>query len=123
MGDFIEIFAVFGVVWCIITVLGIFYELGVSREVFRLSQTTPKALLSRCFRIFRISSELIIENSDHEYFAYVKSICGKANYFLYFTDDIWGAVVLNNFVEMLRRFFVKENVKLRLQDKTIQLKN
>ncbi len=35
LGDFIEIFAVFGVVWCVITVLGIFYEPGVSREVFR----------------------------------------------------------------------------------------
>ena len=64
-----------------------------------------------------------IENSDNEYFAYAKSICGKATYFLYFTDDIWGAVVLHNFVEMLRLFFDKENVKLRLQDATIQLKN
>jgi hypothetical protein len=64
-----------------------------------------------------------VENSQHEYFAYAKSICGKATYFLYFTDDIWGAVVLHNFVEMLRRFFEKENVELRLQDTTIQLKN
>lgn len=64
-----------------------------------------------------------IEKSDHEYFAYAKSICGKATYFLYFTDDIWGAVVLHNFVDMLRRFFDKEHVKLRLQDTTIQLKN
>ena len=64
-----------------------------------------------------------IENSQHEYFAYAKSICGKATYFLYFTDDIWGAVVLHNFVEMLRRFFEKENIELRLLDTTIQLKN
>ena len=64
-----------------------------------------------------------VEKSDHEYFAYAKSICGKATYFLYFTDDIWGAVVLHNFVEMLRRFFEKEHVKLKLQDTTIQLKN
>ena len=64
-----------------------------------------------------------VENSQHEYFAYAKSICGKATYFLYFVDDIWGAVVLHNFVEMLRRFFEKENVELKLQDNTIQLKN
>ena len=64
-----------------------------------------------------------IENSDHEYFAYAKSICGKATYFLYFTDDIFGAVVLHNFLEMLRRFFDKENIELRLQDTTIQLTN
>lgn len=64
-----------------------------------------------------------IENSEHEYFAYAKSICGKATYFVYFTDDIWGAVVLHNFVEMLRRFFEKESIKVRLQDTAVQLKN
>ncbi len=42
------------------------------------------------------------ENSDHEYIAYAKSLCGKATYFLYFSDDIWGAVVLCNFVQMLK---------------------
>jgi hypothetical protein len=55
-----------------------------------------------------------IEHSEHEYFAYTKSLCGKATYFLYFTDDIWGAIVLNNFVEMLRRFFEKEEVRINL---------
>ena len=64
-----------------------------------------------------------VENSQHEYFAYVKSICGKGTYFLYFLDDIWGALVLHNFVGMLRRFFDKQNVEIRLQDNTIQLKN
>jgi len=64
-----------------------------------------------------------IEDSQREYFAYAKSICGKATYFLYFCDDIFGAVVLHNFVEMLRRFFKKEDVQLRLQDATVQLKN
>jgi hypothetical protein len=64
-----------------------------------------------------------IEDSEREYFAYAKSICGKATYFLYFCDDIFGAVVLHNFVEMLRRFFQKEDVQLKLQDATVQLKN
>ena len=64
-----------------------------------------------------------IKNSQHEYFAYAKSICGKATYFVYFTDDIWGAMVLHNFLEMLRRFFEKETIELRLQDTTIDLKN
>jgi len=63
-----------------------------------------------------------IENAEHEYFAYTKSICGKATYFLYFCDDIFGAVVLHNFVEMLRRFFEKD-VHVKLQDTTVQLKN
>jgi len=64
-----------------------------------------------------------IENSQHEYFAYAKSICGKATYFLYFSDDIWGAMSLHNFIEMLRRFFEKETIELKLQDMTIRLKN
>lgn len=64
-----------------------------------------------------------LEHSQHEYFAYAKSICGKATYFLYFTDDILGAVVLHNFVEMLRRFFDKEKIDIRVQEATIQLKN
>ena len=64
-----------------------------------------------------------IENSEHEYFAYAKSLCGKATYFLYFSDDIFGAIVLHNFVEMLRRFFEKEDVQVKLQDVTVQLKN
>ena len=64
-----------------------------------------------------------IENSEREYFAYAKSLCGKATYFLYFSDDIFGAIVLHNFVEMLRRFFEKEDVQLKFHDSTVQLKN
>jgi hypothetical protein len=64
-----------------------------------------------------------IENSQHEYFAYAKSICGKATYFIYFTDDIWGAMALHNFLEMLRRFFEKQTIELKLQNTTINLKN
>jgi|TARA_B100000315_G_C14515295_1_gene558859 hypothetical protein len=64
-----------------------------------------------------------LEHSDHEYFAYVKSLGGKATYFLYFSDDIAGAMVLHNFVEMLRRYFQKDQIEVKLHDTTIQLKN
>ena len=64
-----------------------------------------------------------LEQSDHEYFAYVKSLGGKATYFLYFSDDIAGAMVLHNFVEMLRRYFQKDHIDVKLHDTTIQLKN
>ena len=64
-----------------------------------------------------------VEQSEHEYFAYVKSMCGKATYFLYFCDDIGGAIVLHNFVEMLRLYFKNDEVKVKLHDSTIQLKN
>ena len=42
-----------------------------------------------------------LENKEHEYFAYAKSLCGKATYFVYFQDNIWGAVALHNFIAML----------------------
>ncbi|GAH37874.1 unnamed protein product, partial [marine sediment metagenome] len=47
----------------------------------------------------------------------------KQHTFLYFIDDIWGAIVLHNFVEMLRKFFEQEKVKVKVQDTTIKLKN
>ncbi len=63
------------------------------------------------------------ENSDHEYIAYVKSIFGKATYLVYFSDDIWGAVVLCNFVQMLKSFFQPEKLKITVHEKTVSLKN
>jgi hypothetical protein len=85
--------------------------------VRRLSGKPWKKELSMIVSVRRI------EHSEHEYFAYTKSLCGKATYFLYFTDDIWGAIVLNNFVEMLRRFFEKEEVRINLSEATVQPKN
>jgi hypothetical protein len=64
-----------------------------------------------------------LEHHDHEYFAYAKSLCGKATYFVYFTDDVWGAVILHNFVEMLRSFFQPSQVTVRVGDKSLSLKD
>jgi len=64
-----------------------------------------------------------LENADHQYFAYTKSLCHRATYFVYFTDDIFGAVALNNFVEMLRSFFHSPNVKITIGEKDLHLKN
>ena len=64
-----------------------------------------------------------LEHRDHEYFAYTKSLCGKATYFVYFHDDIWGAIILHNFIEMLRSFFQPSKVTVRLEDKNLTLKN
>ena len=33
-----------------------------------------------------------LEGSPGEYFAYTKSVCGRATYLAYFRDDIFGAV-------------------------------
>jgi len=64
-----------------------------------------------------------LDNKEHEYFAYVKSLCGKATYFVYFHDDIWGAITLHNFIEMLQTFFKPSKVNVILDEKNLTLKN
>jgi hypothetical protein len=64
-----------------------------------------------------------LEKSEHEYIAYVKSLCGKATYFLYFTDGLFGAVVLCNFVQMLKSFFKAEKLKLTVAENAVSLKH
>ena len=64
-----------------------------------------------------------LDNKEHEYFAYVKSLCGHGTYFLYFQDDIWGAVVLHTFIEMLRSFFKPAKVEVTVAEKDLTLKN
>ena len=64
-----------------------------------------------------------LEKTEHEYFAYCKSLCGKATYLLYFDDSILGAVVLHNFVDMLRSFFDLKTVEVAVSQKTVSPKN
>jgi hypothetical protein len=64
-----------------------------------------------------------LDNKEHEYFAYAKSLCGHGTYFLYFTDDVWGAVVLHTFIEMLRSFFNPAKVEVTVAEKDLTLKN
>ena len=64
-----------------------------------------------------------LQDTQHEYIAYTKSICGKATYFVCFEDSIWGAVNLHNFIEMLKIFFKQKKVELKLNDKALSVKN
>ena len=64
-----------------------------------------------------------LDNTQHEYFAYCKSLCGKATYLLYFDDSILGAVVLHNFLDMLRSFFDLDTVKVVVSDRTVSPRN
>ena len=64
-----------------------------------------------------------LDNKEHEYFAYAKSLCGKATYFVHFHDDVWGAIILHNFIEMLQTFFKPSKVKVMLDEKNLTLKN
>lgn len=64
-----------------------------------------------------------LEGSSGEYFASSKSLGGKATYLAYFHDDIFGAVALLNFVEMLRKQFAAQSVEVKLLDGCIRPKN
>jgi len=64
-----------------------------------------------------------VEDSATEYFAYAKSLRVMATYFVYFTDDIWGAVALHNFIQMLQTHFKVPRIEVTLSDKSIHLKN
>ena len=64
-----------------------------------------------------------LEKSEDEYIAYAKSLCGRATYFLYFTDGLFGAVALCNFVEMLKRFFNSERLDLTVHENAVSLKH
>lgn len=64
-----------------------------------------------------------LEKSEHEYIAYVKSVCGKATYFLYFTDGLFGAVVLCNFVQMLKSYFKAEKLELTVDENAVSIKH
>lgn len=64
-----------------------------------------------------------LDKTEGDYFAYTKSLCGKATYFVYFQDDIWGAITLHNFLEMLKSFFDQEKVSISMSNKNIEIKN
>jgi hypothetical protein len=64
-----------------------------------------------------------LQGSSHEYIAYTKSLCGKATYFVYFEDSIWGAVTLHNFIDMLKMFFQQKRVEVKVSEHTLRLKN
>jgi hypothetical protein len=64
-----------------------------------------------------------LQGTSHEYIAYTKSLCGKATYFVYFEDSIWGAVTLHNFIDMLKMFFQQQRVEVKVSERTLQLKN
>jgi len=64
-----------------------------------------------------------LENSEDEYIAYAKSLCGKATYFLYFTDGLYGAVALCNFVEMLKSFFKVDRLDVTVHKNAVSLKH
>lgn len=64
-----------------------------------------------------------LQGTRHEYIAYTKSLCGKATYFVYFEDSIWGAVTLHSFIEMLKMFFQQKRVEVKINERALCMKN
>jgi len=64
-----------------------------------------------------------LQNTEKGYFAYTKSLCGKATYLVYFEDSIFGAVTLYNFIEMLRTYFEQNKIDVKIHNQDIIIKN
>ena len=64
-----------------------------------------------------------IEDSENEYFAYIKVNNFKASYFVYFHDDILGAVCLHNFIEMIKTQYQGHQIIITINEKEIVFKN
>ena len=62
-----------------------------------------------------------LAGTDREYLAYARTFAGRAAYFVYFKDDIWGAMVLHDFTDMLRAVFQNTPLKLTLVDQELAL--
>ena len=63
-----------------------------------------------------------IAGTDRDYLAYARKFGGRATYFVYFQDNLWGAVALHNFAEMLRLAW-GHPPQLRLVEKELTLKH
>ena len=64
-----------------------------------------------------------IENRNQEYLAYYKSDFLKSTFCVSFSDDVFGAVSLVKFTEMIKTHFNEQNITLFISDKNIKFKS
>ena len=64
-----------------------------------------------------------IENTENYFIAYIKNPILKASFSVCFTDSIIGAVALNDFFQMLKLKYVKDNFEFVISDETVNIKN
>jgi len=64
-----------------------------------------------------------IENKQGEYIAYYRSELLNATYSVYFRDNIFGAIALHDFSEMIKRKYEKEDIEFILSEEKMQLKS
>ena len=64
-----------------------------------------------------------IENKQNDFVAYFKNEFLKSTFFVCFTDSIIGAVALNDFFQMLKSKYDKDNFNFVISDEAIKFKN
>lgn len=64
-----------------------------------------------------------LENIENTYFAYLKGTSGKGTYLLYFEDNIYGAICLHNFIEMLKTHFKTPQMEITVGEKGVTIKS
>lgn len=64
-----------------------------------------------------------LENIENTYFAYLKGMSGKGTYLLYFEDNIYGAICLHNFIEMLSTHFKAPQMEISVGEKGATIKS
>lgn len=63
-----------------------------------------------------------IDNDDLGYLAIVKSF-GVGVFFAYIRDDVFGAITLNRFLEMLRYQYKAKQIKIERENKKVNIKS
>jgi hypothetical protein len=64
-----------------------------------------------------------IENRKNNFIAYFKHEFLKSTFFVCFSDSILGSVALNDFFQMLKNRYDKENFNFVISDEEIKFKN
>lgn len=64
-----------------------------------------------------------IENRQNDFVAYFKNPILKATYTLCFTDSLTGSIALNDFFQMLKSKYIKDQFEFIISDKTLKFKN
>jgi len=64
-----------------------------------------------------------VKNKHGEYIAYYKSELLNATYSVYFRDNIFGAIALHDFSEMIKGKYKKEDIEFIISEEKMQLKS
>jgi hypothetical protein len=64
-----------------------------------------------------------IANTENSFIAYLKNPLLKASFSVCFMDSITGAIALNEFFQMIKFRYSKENFEFVISDKTVKIQN